>query len=67
MPLAGALTQTGDVFEPYRLVDGGRRPVVAVAGFLRSLQAAGRSETTQRSYGMDLLRWFRFTWAAGFA
>jgi len=55
------------VFEPYRLVDGGGQPVVAVSGFLRSLQAAGRSEATQRSYGMDLLRWFRFTWAAGFA
>ena len=55
------------MFEPYRLVDGGGQPVVAVAGFLRSLQAAGRSEATQRSYGMDLLRWFRFTWAAGFA
>jgi len=67
VPLAGGLTETGDVFEPYRLVDGGGQPVVAVSGFLRSLQAAGRSEATQRSYGMDLLRWFRFTWAAGFA
>ena len=66
MPPSGALTQTGDVFEPYRLVDGGGQPVVPVTGFLRSLQAAGRSEATQRSYGMDLLRWFRFTWAAGF-
>ena len=31
------------------------------------LQAAGRSELTIRSYGMDLLRWFRFLWAAGVA
>lgn len=38
----------------------------AVTEFLRSLQAAGRSEATQRSYGMDLLRWFRFAWTAGF-
>ena len=29
------------------------------------LLAAGRSEATVRSYGMDLLRWFRFIWAAG--
>ena len=29
------------------------------------LQAAGRSELTIRSYGMDLLRWFRFLWAIG--
>jgi integrase len=31
--------------------------------FLKELQASGRSATTQRSYGMDLLRWFRFLWA----
>jgi hypothetical protein len=30
-----------------------------VAAFLRDLQAAGRSQATLRSYGMDLLRWFR--------
>ena len=28
--------------------------------FFRDLMAAGRSEATVRSYGMDLLRWFRF-------
>ena len=66
VPLSGALTETGDVFEPFRLVDGGGQPVVPVTGFLRNLQAAGRSEATQRSYATDLLRWFRFTWAAGF-
>ena len=60
------MTQTGDVFEPFRLVDGEGRTVGPVTEFLRSLQAAGRSEATQRSYGMDLLRWFRFTWTAGF-
>ena len=35
-------------------------PVVAVMAFLRELQASGRSAATQRSYAMDLLRWFRF-------
>ncbi len=34
--------------------------VEPVAVWLRDLQAAGRSALTQRSYGMDLLRWFRF-------
>ena len=48
VPLAGALAETGDVFEPYRLIDGGGQPVVPVTGFLRNLQAAGRSEATQR-------------------
>ena len=33
--------------------------------FLRDLQAAGRPATTQRSYSLALLRWFRFTWAVG--
>ncbi len=37
----------------------------AVSAFLRDLQAAGGSAATARSYGMDLLRWFRFLWAAG--
>ncbi len=36
-----------------------------MAVFLRDLQAAGRTVATQRSYGMDLLRWFRFCWATG--
>jgi hypothetical protein len=31
-----------------------------VAVFLRELPAAGRSTATLRSYGMDLLRWWRF-------
>ena len=34
-----------------------------VSEFLRDLQAAGRPATTQRSYSLALLRWFRFTWA----
>jgi site-specific recombinase XerC len=34
-----------------------------VSEFLRDLQAAGRPATTQRSYALALLRWFRFTWA----
>lgn len=33
--------------------------------FLADLHAAGRSVATLRSYGMDLLRWFRFLWAVG--
>jgi site-specific recombinase XerD len=65
VPLAGALQATGDPWEPYRIVDAGGESVSAVAEFFRDLQAAGRSEATLRSYGMDLLRWFRFIWAAG--
>ena len=65
VPLAGALQETGDPWEPYRIVDAGGEPVASVAEFFRDLQAAGRSEATLRSYGHDLLRWFRFIWAAG--
>jgi len=63
VPSRGSLAATGDLFEPYRLVDAAGGVVGPVAGYLRDLQAAGRSPATQRSYGMDLLRWFRFLWA----
>ncbi|WP_322768756.1 site-specific integrase [Frankia sp. Cr1] len=59
----GALRATGSLFDPFQLVDPGGEPVGAVAAFLRELQGRGLSEGTQRSYGMDLLRWFRFLWA----
>ncbi|MGH3841328.1 MAG: tyrosine-type recombinase/integrase [Pseudonocardiaceae bacterium] len=65
VPAAGALRETGDRWEPYRIVDAAGEPVAAVAEFFRDLQAAGRSEATLRSYGHDLLRWFRFLWAIG--
>lgn len=65
VPLAGALAETGDRWEPYRLVDPAGQPVAAVAAFFVDLQARGRSQATVRSYGMDLLRWFRFCWAIG--
>jgi len=55
---AGALVATADRWEPYRLVDRGGVPVAGVASFFLELQAAGRSQATVRSYGMDLLRWF---------
>jgi hypothetical protein len=41
--------------------------VAAVDEYLRDLQAAGRSAATARSYGIDLLRWFRFLWAVDVA
>ena len=67
VPQAGRLVATADPWEPYRLLDPAGRVVEAVAAFLRDLQAAGRSPATLRSYGLDLLRWFRFLWAAGVA
>jgi len=67
VPLAGQLVATGDRWEPYRLVDVHGEAVGAAGAYFFHLQAAGRAEATVRSYGMDLLRWFRFLWAAGVA
>lgn len=67
VPAAGELAATGDRYEPCRLLDPGGAVVEPAAAFFRDLLAAGRSEATVRSYGMDLLRWFRFIWAAGIA
>jgi hypothetical protein len=65
VPAVGALVETGDPWEPYYLRDPGGGRVGPVSEFLRDLQAAGRSATTQRSYSLALLRWFRFAWAIG--
>jgi len=64
VPQVGRLVDTGEVHDPCRLVDGDEVVVEAVTEYFRDLQAAGRSTATLRSYGMDLLRWFRFLWAA---
>ena len=61
--LVGSLEQTIDPWLPYRLLDPVGEPVEAVSAYFRELQAVGRSATTIRSYGLDLLRWFRFLWA----
>src|SRR6266581_3068968 len=65
VPLVGALEETGDRWMPFRLADPSGAVVEPVSAFFADLLAAGRSEATVRSYGMDLLRWFRFVWAAG--
>ncbi len=65
VPSAGFLQATGGLWDPYRLVDPSGEVVGPVAIYLSDLQAAGRAAATQRSYGMDLLRWFRFCWATG--
>ena len=56
----GRLVATGERGEPYRLVDASGDVVGPAAVFFRELSAAGRSVATLRSYGMDLLRWWRF-------
>lgn len=63
VPQRGFLQASDDLFEPFRLVDASGMVLEPVSAYLRELQACGRSASTQRSYGMDLLRWFRFLWA----
>jgi integrase len=65
VPLVGRLVETAEAWEPYRLLDAAGVAVEPVSEFFRELQAMGRSPATARSYGMDLLRWFRFLWATG--
>jgi integrase len=67
VPLLGSLEATSDLFQPYRLVGPDGAEVASAASFFAELSACGRPATTQRSYGMDLLRWFRFLWAVGVA
>ncbi len=67
IPQVGRLVASSDPWSPYRLLDAEGAKVAAVAAWFAELQAAGRSAATLRSYGMDLLRWFRFCWAAGVA
>ena len=63
VPSTGSLQETGDPWTPFRLIDPAGTAVDSVSVYFRDLQAAGRSVATIRSYGMDLLRWFRFLWA----
>jgi len=65
MPQVGRLVATEDLWDPFQLIDPLGNPVQAVRVFFADLQASGRSAATLRSYGMDLLRWFRFLWATG--
>lgn len=62
LPEIGRLAETGDPWAPYQLLDSVDGVVEPVAVYFAELQAANCSGTTIRSYGLDLLRWFRFIW-----
>jgi site-specific recombinase XerD len=65
VPLAGGLRETGDPWAPFEVTDAAGAVVGPAAAYLKDVQACGRSDATLRSYAHDLLRWFRFCWAAG--
>ncbi len=56
----GRVASTADPVTPWVVLDGAGTPVKPVAQFLRDLLACGSSPASCRSYGFDLLRWFRF-------
>lgn len=60
VPQIGRLVQTAVAGGSYRLVDATGLVVEPVSVFFRELLASGYSAATVRSYGMDLLRWWRF-------
>jgi hypothetical protein len=45
------------------VADAAGREIQPVSGYLRDLQLSDSSPLTCRSYGYDLLRWFRLLWA----
>lgn len=65
VPQVGRLVATDDRWRPCVLVGPDGSAVEAVSAWFADLQAGGRSIATIRSYGTDLLRWFRFLWAVG--
>src|SRR4051812_28055126 len=65
LPEIGKLQETGDPWEPYQLLDSFGILVEPVTVYMKDLMTVDSSELTLRSYGMDLLRWWRFLWAFG--
>ena len=59
VPVVGAVATTEEV-PGTALLDASGRPVVEVAEFFRGMLASGASESSLRSYGLALLRWWRF-------
>ncbi|MEU9371014.1 hypothetical protein AB0D71_41510 [Streptomyces avermitilis] len=67
LPEVGGLVETGEAWEPYRLLGASGAVVRAAEVYFAQLQAPGNPASTLRSYGMDLLWWWRFQWALGIA
>lgn len=61
----GRVESTDDRSLPWVVRDGAGVPIEPVSEFLRDLLACGNSAASCRSYGFDLLRWFRFLAAVG--
>ncbi|MFJ9105796.1 tyrosine-type recombinase/integrase [Streptomyces sp. NPDC102405] len=65
LPQTGALVEVADPAQSYVLLDAAGDVVEPVSAFFAELQACSRPSATIRSYGMNLLRWWRFLDALG--
>lgn len=59
----GSIVSVDDAWCGFRLLDGSGAEVDEVTVFLRDLRARDASPASLRSYGLALLRWYRFLWA----
>ncbi|MGH3196049.1 MAG: tyrosine-type recombinase/integrase [Streptosporangiaceae bacterium] len=62
VPQIGAVVAGSTPLLPYVVVDGARAGVEVVNRYLRDRVLGDVSPLTCRSYGYDLLRWFRLLW-----
>src|SRR6266849_5902818 len=60
VPRRGSLAETGEPFEPFRLLDPSGQVVGPVAEYLRELQGCGRPQAT-RVEARDFSRWVQIT------
>lgn len=63
----GAVTAATGTLPLFVAVDGAGVEVESVTRYLRDLALSDMSPLACRSYGYDLLRWFRVLWALGSA
>jgi hypothetical protein len=63
LPRVGAVHTGSASSLPYVVVDVAGREIEPVSRYLRDLVLGDVSPLTCRSYGHDLLRWFRLLWA----
>jgi hypothetical protein len=59
LPGIGAVRQNAAGLLPYAVIDGAGREIEVFSVFLRDLVLTDMSPLTVRSYGNDLLRWWR--------
>lgn len=67
VPRVGSLVEVGEPVVGFRLMDAHGVDVGEVSEFLHDLRARDWPVGSVRSYGLALLRWYRFLWAIGIA